>query len=183
VWIGYDNADGKRRTLGGGATGGHVAVPIFEPVIQAVWASVAPKAALAPPSQEAKRQLTCKSMDLESGEIQNGRGKPITECLRVDAKGRVLDTQYRLVSRSDVSGTGWVKENRTRPSNKIAKPAFQKPALPNQVPSEYNPLYGWDNNGRYTYQPNFWGGAPQSSPQLPRAGRQQQANPFWSYRY
>src|SRR5262249_52492677 len=24
VWIGYDNADGKRRTLGGGATGGHV---------------------------------------------------------------------------------------------------------------------------------------------------------------
>src|SRR5262249_19123539 len=39
VWIGYDNADGKRRTLGGGATGGGVAVPIFEPVIQAVWAN------------------------------------------------------------------------------------------------------------------------------------------------
>ena len=38
VWLGYDNADGKRRTLGGGATGGGVAVPIFEPVIQAVWA-------------------------------------------------------------------------------------------------------------------------------------------------
>jgi membrane carboxypeptidase/penicillin-binding protein len=48
VWIGYDNADGKRRTLGGGSTGGHVAVPIFEPVIQAVWAYAAPKAALAP---------------------------------------------------------------------------------------------------------------------------------------
>src|SRR5262249_43587211 len=45
VWIGYDNADGKRRTLGGGATGGHVAVPIFEPVIQAVWSNVAPKTA------------------------------------------------------------------------------------------------------------------------------------------
>jgi membrane carboxypeptidase/penicillin-binding protein len=30
VWIGYDNADGKRRTLGGGSTGGGVAVPIFE---------------------------------------------------------------------------------------------------------------------------------------------------------
>src|SRR5262249_32687208 len=36
VWIGYDNADGKRRTLGGGSTGGGVAVPIFEPVMQAV---------------------------------------------------------------------------------------------------------------------------------------------------
>src|SRR5208337_3308404 len=43
VWLGYDNADGKRRTLGGGATGGHVAVPIFEPVMQAVWAHVVPK--------------------------------------------------------------------------------------------------------------------------------------------
>ena len=28
VWVGYDNADGKRRTLGGGSTGGAVAVPI-----------------------------------------------------------------------------------------------------------------------------------------------------------
>ena len=50
VWLGYDNADGKRRTLGGGATGGGVAVPIFEPVIKAVWANVAPRTALAPPS-------------------------------------------------------------------------------------------------------------------------------------
>ena len=38
VWVGYDNADGKRRTLGGGATGGGVAVPIFEPMIEAAWA-------------------------------------------------------------------------------------------------------------------------------------------------
>ena len=63
VWVGYDNADGKRRTLGGGATGGGTAVPIFEPVIQAVWANVAPRAALAPPSPEAKRLLACKSID------------------------------------------------------------------------------------------------------------------------
>src|SRR5262245_8014388 len=60
VWIGYDNADGKRRTLGGGSTGGHIAVPIFEPVIQAAWAYASPKAALAPPSPEAKRQLACQ---------------------------------------------------------------------------------------------------------------------------
>ena len=55
IWIGYDNAGNKRRTLGGGSTGGGVAVPIFEPVIQAVWANVAPRTALAPPSPEAKR--------------------------------------------------------------------------------------------------------------------------------
>src|SRR5437879_2755024 len=46
VWVGYDNADGKRRTLGGGQTGASVAVPIFEPVIQAVWAYQSPKAML-----------------------------------------------------------------------------------------------------------------------------------------
>jgi penicillin-binding protein 1A len=66
VWMGYDNAGGKRRTLGGGSTGGGVAVPIFEPIIQAVWANIAAKTALAPPSSEAKRQLSCKSIDLES---------------------------------------------------------------------------------------------------------------------
>ena len=76
VWVGYDNADGKRRTLGGGATGGGVAVPIFEPIIQAVWANVAPKVALAPPSPEAKRQLACKSIDLGVGrKPQSGGGK------------------------------------------------------------------------------------------------------------
>src|SRR5215208_6898254 len=98
VWVGYDNAAGKRRTLGGGATGGGVAVPIFEPIIQAVWANVAPKTALAPPSQEAKRQLACKSIDLESGEMASGRGKAVSECFRIDAKGRVLDTRYRRIS-------------------------------------------------------------------------------------
>jgi membrane carboxypeptidase/penicillin-binding protein len=103
VWIGYDNADGKRRTLGGGATGGHVAVPIFEPVIQAVWAYAAPKAALAPPSPEAKRQLACKSVDLESGEAQSGRAKAFSECFRVDRKGKIIDTQYRLTSHEEAS--------------------------------------------------------------------------------
>src|SRR5262245_66171419 len=75
VWIGYDNAAGKRRTLGGGATGGHVAVPIFEPVIQAVWSNVGPKVALAPPSPEAKRHLACKSVDLDHGEVRVSRGR------------------------------------------------------------------------------------------------------------
>ena len=101
VWIGYDNADGKRRTLGGGSTGGGVAVPIFEPVMQAVWANVAPKAALAPPSPEARRQLACKSVDLDSGEMPTGGGRAITECFRIDRSGQILDTQYRLVSRED----------------------------------------------------------------------------------
>jgi membrane carboxypeptidase/penicillin-binding protein len=99
VWLGYDNADGKRRTLGGGSTGGGVAVPIFEPVIQAVWAHVAPKAGLAPPSPDAKRQLACKSTDLESGKPHERGRNATTECFRLSAGGEILDTQYRLVFR------------------------------------------------------------------------------------
>ena len=92
VWVGYDNADGKKRTLGGGATGGHTAVPIFEPIMQAAWAHVAPKTALAPPSPEAKRLLTCKAVDAETGRTRE-RGRSLTECFRVDPKGRIADTQ------------------------------------------------------------------------------------------
>ncbi len=90
VWLGYDNADGKRRTLGGGATGGGVAVPIFEPVIEAVWAHGMARTALAPPSAEARRNLSCKSAD---------RGE-VSECLRTNAKGKIVDTQNLLISRA-----------------------------------------------------------------------------------
>jgi membrane carboxypeptidase/penicillin-binding protein len=93
VWIGYDNAAGKRRTLGGGATGGAVAVPVFRSVMEAVWANIAPKTALAPPSPEAKLHLSC------SEESNRGRSrKALADCLRVDAKGKVVNTQYRLIS-------------------------------------------------------------------------------------
>ena len=63
VWVGYDNADGKRHTLGGGQTGASVAIPIFEPIIQAAWAYHSPRTALAPPSPEAKRDLVAVRSD------------------------------------------------------------------------------------------------------------------------
>ena len=107
VWLGYDNAGGKRRTLGGGATGGGVAVPIFEPVIKAVWANVASRTALALPSREAKRQLACKSIDLDFGEMQGGPRRPITECFRVDRRAQIVDTQYRLISREGAYARQW----------------------------------------------------------------------------
>jgi hypothetical protein len=42
------SADCKRRTLGGGSTGAAVAIPIFDPIIHAVWANVASKTELCP---------------------------------------------------------------------------------------------------------------------------------------
>src|SRR5215470_12752776 len=79
VWVGYDNADGRRRTLGSGQTGASVALPIFEPIMQAVWSYYAPRALLDPPSPEARRLLVSE----EGGR----RGKTQAEKLRRDAKG------------------------------------------------------------------------------------------------
>jgi membrane carboxypeptidase/penicillin-binding protein len=127
VWLGYDNATGKRRTLGGGATGGGVAVPIFEPIIQAVWANVAPKTALAPPSAEAKRQLSCKSIDLDSGEVASRRGKAVSECFRVDARGKVIDTS-----------TGWYRVKAPPPSARQRQPE-QGAMIPPLAPTRSAP--------------------------------------------
>ena len=76
-------------------------MPIFAAVIQAVWAEGWAKTALAPPSSEAKRKLSCTAIDVESGEV--ARGARFTECLRVDAKGKIIDAQYRLLSREAAS--------------------------------------------------------------------------------
>jgi penicillin-binding protein 1A len=136
VWIGYDNADGKRRTLGGGATGGHVAVPIFEPVIQAVWANVAPRTALAPPSPDAKRQLACKAVDPGAGDVRTSNAKAITECFRVDAKGKVVDTQYRLLGRESAFARHDYNDNAPRPPGGNASVFFW-----GQQPADFNRAY------------------------------------------
>ncbi len=57
VWMGYDNADGQRRSLGDGATGNRVAAPIFGAVMEAVWAHYAPREPLAPPTKEVKLEI------------------------------------------------------------------------------------------------------------------------------
>jgi membrane carboxypeptidase/penicillin-binding protein len=104
VWVGYDNADGKRRSLGPGATGARVAIPIFEPIMQAVWAlNVAPKVALSGPSREAQRRLVDLRIDLASGERVTG-GRGFVEHFRLDADGRFTETQYQLVSREEAYG-------------------------------------------------------------------------------
>ena len=109
VWVGYDNADGRRRTLGGGATGGSVAVPIFEPIIQAAWAHHSPRTALRGPSPETRKYLVATRVDADFDDgsrdfTQGGRRGPagtLVEYLRRDARGMPIDTQYRLVARDD----------------------------------------------------------------------------------
>jgi penicillin-binding protein 1A len=98
VWVGYDNADGKRKTLGRGQTGSKVAIPIFEPILQAAWANGVPKVALNGPSDEARRQLASLPIDLRSGDrVSDNRRTAFVEHFRLDASGRLDETQYRLV--------------------------------------------------------------------------------------
>ena len=155
VWLGYDNADGQRRTLGSGSTGGAVAVPVFEPIIQAAWAHVALKDALAPPSPEARRQLSCKLTDIETEGRR--RREAISECLRLDEHGRVLDTRHRLVSRE--SG----REDRDEPEiRKKVEPAKRsEPASVFENTNPWQTLPEWGSildNGRRGLTPRNWQG-------------------------
>ena len=103
VWVGYDNARGK-QTLGRGSTGGHTAVPIVEPIIQATWNTVAPKTLLPPPSPEAARHLKALPIDFASGQklAASTRGG-FTEYFKLDASKKVRDTQYSLAGRHSLA--------------------------------------------------------------------------------
>jgi membrane carboxypeptidase/penicillin-binding protein len=103
VWVGYDNAGDRRRTLGSGATGAKVAVPIFESIIQAVWSEYAPRTFLSPPSPQARRQLVALAVDLTTGDrIAAGSPRAFVEHFHLDRQGQLDDTQYRLVSRGGI---------------------------------------------------------------------------------
>jgi penicillin-binding protein 1A len=86
VWVGYDNGDGKRRSLGSAETGAKVALPIFEPIVNAVWSeNIAPKAPLSGPSSLAQSQLVDHAIDFESGDRMK-RGRGFIEHFRVGPK-------------------------------------------------------------------------------------------------
>jgi membrane carboxypeptidase/penicillin-binding protein len=121
VWVGYDNGDGKRRSLGSNETGARVSLPIFQPIIEAIWnEQIAPKAALSGPSPEARRQLVDIPIDYMTGDrINSGQsqaqnpflgfgqsqpqssGQVFIEHFRRGADGQVADTQYDLVNHED----------------------------------------------------------------------------------
>jgi penicillin-binding protein 1A len=102
VWVGYDNARGK-RTLGHGGTGGSLAVPIVEPIIQAAWNLHSPKTPLPPPSAEAAKSLKALPIDLASGQrLGAGNRGAFTEYFRIDGK-KLRDTQYALAGRGSMA--------------------------------------------------------------------------------
>jgi penicillin-binding protein 1A len=98
VWVGYDNADRKRRSLGSSETGASVALPIFQPIIESIWArKIAPKAPLSGPSPEAQRRLVDIAIDYQSGDRVRG-SHGFVEHFRLGPDNKVHDTQYQVVS-------------------------------------------------------------------------------------
>ena len=126
-----------------------MAVPVFEPIIRAVWARVVPKEVLAAPSADARRQLTCKSTDVDSERSRRRGGEATTDCLRLDERGRVLDTRYRLVSR-ERDAEDRAKKSEPTSVFESQRRASQNMNLWQRVPQQTNPQSGStsDNGGR-----------------------------------
>jgi membrane carboxypeptidase/penicillin-binding protein len=195
VWVGYDNADGKRRTLGGGQTGASVAIPIFVPIIEAVWAQYAPKTPLNPPSAQARRDLVARPINLASGEIVAGTGaKSFVEYFRRDRQGEPLDTQFELVSREEAYAARETAEDSGQEfpppdsGGRFFFPFGEPWRAPNTNPPPVQPqrrdAYGQPPYGQTYGQTS---GQPYGQPQRgndPRSQPQPRGNPgffFWNW--
>jgi penicillin-binding protein 1A len=137
VWVGYDNLNG-RRTLGDSGTGGRVAAPIAEPIIQASWNHY-PKTPLPPPSAQLQRKLKAVAM---------GRGEDggYTEYFRLDASGRIAETKYALVSRHSAGDDYDEPSGSARYAPRYGSPApFQQYIPPPPLQQYRSP--GWGSFG------------------------------------
>jgi membrane carboxypeptidase/penicillin-binding protein len=153
VWVGYDNGDGKRRSLGSNATGARVALPIFQPILESIWAEhIAPKAPLNGPSPDARRLLVDIPIDYASGDrVAAGTttGGGFVEHFRRGAGGQIEDTQYQLVSReSAYAASGYQGDNQWSWGNFFGGPT-------------YNGQWG---GGRSYYPNQRWQTQPQQPP-------------------
>jgi len=143
VWVGYDNSDGKRRSLGSSETGANVALPIFEPIIEAIWAEqIAPKTVLNGPSAEAQNNLIDLPIDYESGDrVKAGHG--FIEHFRRQPDGKVDDTQYQLVSRESPPNSSVRSARANHPRMALRRPS------PTPGADTTNQGYYWGNNQGY----------------------------------
>jgi penicillin-binding protein 1A len=190
VWVGYDNGDGKRRSLGSNETGARVALPIFQPIIEAIWSEhIAPKAPLAGPSPEAKHDLVDIPIDYMSGNriganTNNGGGAngfwgnlgnaaanpppsggAFVEHFKRGADGQVADTQYLLVSHEDAYATSQGQYGDDNQDNSFFGSLFGGNRSNGQwFGRSYYPNQGW-NQGSQAPQAQ----APQAAPPQPPA--------------
>jgi penicillin-binding protein 1A len=199
VWVGYDNADGRRRTLGSGQTGASVAIPIFEPIIQAVWTNYAPKTPLSPPSAEARKELVARPISLASGDVLSRSGTAsgsFLEYFRADRRGEPYDTQYEIVSRDEAAtareasvGPDFMPYDSNNPWRQPQPYNYGQPPgyYYGQSPGYYGQSPGYSNQPPSSNQPPGYY-APQQQQRRDASGQygvqpQPRSNPFfWNWR-
>jgi len=163
VWVGYDNGDGKRRSLGSSETGANVALPIFEPIIEAIWAEqIAPKTVLSGPSAEAQSNLKDMPIDYESGDRAKTR-HGFVEHFRREPDGKVDDTQYQLVSHQSSSNSDvrsaradhpQMVSHKSSPNSDVRSVKAEHPRMAWRKSSATSPAQGANTSN----QGHYWGG-------------------------
>jgi hypothetical protein len=75
--------------------------------------------------------------------VRTGNAKATTECFRVDAKGKVVDTQYRLVARESAFAKHDQADNPARPpgGNPARPPGNANVSFWGQQPADFNRAY------------------------------------------
>src|SRR6516164_1257638 len=151
VWVGYDNADRKRRSLGSSETGASVALPIFQPIIEAIWAhKIAPKAPLSGPSPEAQRRLVDIAIDYQSGDrLRGSRG--FVEHFRLGPDNKVHDTQYQVVSSQSSDEDRSTKRN----ESSTRRGEVSQRTSPRRNSNQHAEGWGWRNSQDRNYY-NYW---------------------------
>ncbi len=102
VWVGYDNPTAKQaRTLGSGATGATVAMPIFESIFRSV-AQIYPLKPFPPPDETLAKVLVPVATVTSTGQpvqVRSASNLPagvIVDYFRVDQYGNPSDTWQRI---------------------------------------------------------------------------------------
>jgi penicillin-binding protein 1A len=144
VWVGYDNGDGKRRSLGSTETGARVALPIFEPIINAVWSqNIAPKAPLSGPSPEAQAHLIDLPIDYTSGQRETRGG--FVEHFRLDANGQIDASQngapQRKLAKHSSGKVATHPSVETRTAQRT--PSFHQYYDYWSTPQHFSGMWGW----------------------------------------
>jgi membrane carboxypeptidase/penicillin-binding protein len=185
VWVGYDNGDGKRRSLGPSEDGAKVALPIFQPIIESIWAdNIAPKEPLSGPSPEARSQLVDLTIDYMTGTpVRAGGRGDFVEHFRIGSDGQVVETQYELVSQEEAEER---QNEQTQLTTNAENSGYgqqqQSWGLPNPFGSLFAP---WGSNQAQQPQPQPqpqarglfapWGNQGYQRPQP----QQRDPNSFW----
>src|SRR5690606_32160245 len=95
VWVGYDDKK-VYKNLGGGNTGGRVALPIANLILEAAFELFGQPQPLQGPPDQIKNLIVEKQIDLKSGQVDAG---DFVEIFRVDDGRSVFDTRdYMLRS-------------------------------------------------------------------------------------